>query len=369
MDTWSLIGSLILGGIGSIILALTMDRRRRGGCLIITIGIVVVISGIIIFFPFDKIISFLPAMVPNKLVFAGKIVDGSTNKWTNNRLVLLFLEGKEVGRAVSKLGKFVESGQGVHDGLYTITVSNLYELQLTDLNDVISDTFKLSVINGTYSAYYWHDPFYEGDVFTIKIPTKNIQYAIKSIEGDISLLPKQMLITGTATLKSDNTIVINLQGNSFEDQPYSESNVLIKNMVYNSDGETVDVSKLTIPIDNCGGSVRVEQKYTHTQTFIHEYSSESVVGGSIELPLGAWFQVMLELQTKYGFENGQIDTKTIEYDMGAEPRTKVQYVIKMQEIWESGTAEVNWAKDNIEMPFKVKTNLVYSINSEKIACS
>jgi hypothetical protein len=78
--------------------------------------------------------------------------------------------------------------------------------------------------------------------------------------------------------------------------------------------------------------------------------------------------LVAELQAKYGFEQGQIDTRQISYHMEALPGTNQVYVITWQEVWDSGVAQVNAGNDNITIPFRVKTNLVYQVDSTRLDC-
>jgi hypothetical protein len=55
--------------------------------------------------------------------------------------------------------------------------------------------------------------------------------------------------------------------------------------------------------------------------------------------------------------------------MAAEPGTNLVYLITWQEIWEKGMAQVTSGIDNVLVPFKVKSNVVYKIDSQSLGCN
>ena len=144
---------------------------------------------------------------------------------------------------------------------------------------------------------------------------------------------------------------------------------MIKDVKYDASPEIIELSKMTIPMDNCGGSAPLAQDYTYSQTFIHEYRMEASggVGAQIPIPI-EWLGLRVELQAKYGFEQGQIDSREIAYHMQAEPGTNQVYIVTWREVWEFGTAQALAGNDIITVPFRVKTNLIYEVDSTKLEC-
>ena len=61
-----------------------------------------------------------------KLSFSGKLVNKETNEWLNNRLVVLYLKGEEIGRTTTGIGATNLSGEGSTDGFFKILVPNTY---------------------------------------------------------------------------------------------------------------------------------------------------------------------------------------------------------------------------------------------------
>ena len=137
-----------------------------------------------------------------------------------------------------------------------------------------------------------------------------------------------------------------------------------------SGSESSNLGAMTIPIsiNNCGGNSKVVQSYSRTQTFIHEISAGSEVKVGVNISPPIWFSVVAELQNQYNFKQGQVDTRTLDTELAAEPNTNVKYVITWQEIWDYGEADVFDGVTTMSVPFRVKKELSYSIESENLGC-
>lgn len=295
--------------------------------------------------------------------FSGKVVNSQTGDWPNNRLVLVFLKSIEVGRDTSKTGS--TGPAGVVDGSFSISIPDTYQLTIEQLNEsgfaFEEDQYGNKIL--------WLDNFEEGTTQVISIPSKNIEYIIKVIDGDASTLPPELLLPGSANLQPDGSIVVQPPDISNGTAAPINSEIQVEKInILGS--ETNELSAMTIPIliNNCGGSSKVTQKYTRTQTFIHEFSTGIGVKVGVDISLPIWFSVVGELQSQYNFKSGQVDTRTLDTELAAEPHTSVQYVIKWQEIWDYGEAEITDTTTTMSVPFKVKKELSYSIQSEGLGC-
>lgn len=304
-----------------------------------------------------------------QLTIAGRVVNTRSAEWLNDRLVLVYLKEKEIGRAISQTGEYPLSGQGVHDGLFVVNVPNTYKLGLLDLNGPSTEerAIEFSRSDSEQNYYHWFDQFEEGSQVEIPIPSKNIRYTFKVLSGNVTTLPRELLTAGSTRLKEDGTIVVlsaaSLAGNDTGGNALSA----IESLSTGQSTDNVVSNKITVPINNCGGSGRVIQRYTQSQTFIHEYVSE--VGGSVGIEAGVpWAKLLVELQAKYGFEQGQVDSRTADTTLEVEPGTNQVFVIVWSEVWDSGTATVMAGNDRIEAPFRVKKDVIYSIDSQKLAC-
>ncbi len=288
--------------------------------------------------------------------------------------MVVYLKGKEIGRGVTALGEFPESNAGIHDGLFVVEVDNPYGLSLVAINanENAGPNFSLASRRGflgfeTYRIlYHFFDSVEEGGLITISVKAKNIEYAVKVFNGELASLPSEIQSPGSTALKNGKILAVLPEG---ENQGEFGGNARIQGVSYNTRTDTVEVNKITVPINNCGGSAPISQKYTQSQTFVQQYTVEAGVKIGVDIPVASWLRLLPELQAKYGFEQGQISTQTAEYNMAAEPRTNQVYVVTWKEVWESGTAEVTAGADMVLVPFKVKTNLIYQVDSQALQCT
>lgn len=329
-----------------------------------------------IFFMLTRALWYPIVFAPDKIIFSGKTVDPESSKWTNNRLIIVFLNGEEIGRAITKRGEFSNSRTGINDGLYVVETDNTYRLKLGDMNIEnipFSSGFKHDFYSwdGGYSfMYHWFDPTYEGTTTTVYVPVKNANYVIYAFHGDISELPPELLIVGVTHLREDGAVIVDFEKVA-QSQNISVSDdvqATVNNVAYNSDLQTIDVNRINIPINNCQGSSRISQKYIQTQTYMHEYRVEAQAGVSVDIPLALWLKVVPELSLRYGFSQGQIDTTTVEYDLIAEPGQYINYFITWQEEWGTGTVDLSENNQRILVPYRVKMNLTYKIESQAQSC-
>ena len=68
-----------------------------------------------------------------QLAIAGKVTSPDGSRWLNDYLAIVYKDGEEVGRSISKLAEFPESGEGKHDGLFFIKIENNYDLTAVDM--------------------------------------------------------------------------------------------------------------------------------------------------------------------------------------------------------------------------------------------
>jgi hypothetical protein len=253
----------------------------------------------------------------------------------------------------------------------------MYKLTEEDLNRTNHAGFQF--VTERFSRepyiYHWFDSVAEGSTLQIPVPSKNITYVVKVISGDVASLPQQLLVPGTTRLTKNGDIIVSLDETSGAAQAEAEAEGLKERMVvdgvnYAADEDMMTVNKITVPINNCRGSSTLVQEYSQMQAFIHEYRGELGGGVGFGVPLPrTLLNLQLELQAKYGFEQGQIDSRTVTYRMEAEPGTNQVYVITWQEVWETGTAQVVTETETISVPFRAKTNLIYQIDSMQLPCN
>lgn len=149
--------------------------------------------------------------MPGEIVFAGKVVDEETEEWLNDYLAIAFLNGQEIGRGHSALGKFAQSREGVHDGLFTVRVPNTYELttghHFTQRgNHSFTMLAGQGMMGNTAYLYHWFDQLSPGNIVRIQVLDKKIEYALVLLPLPASQLSVDIL-NGPVTLTADGRIL------------------------------------------------------------------------------------------------------------------------------------------------------------------
>ena len=302
------------------------------------------------------------------ITFAGKVVHPSTSKWNNNRLVVIYKDEQEIGRTFSRQGEYKENNLGIIDGLFVVEVPNEYKLKSKDLKGFNFRVIPDSIWKAHTTRFQWFPEVYEGKTLSTHITSKNIDYVVKVFDGDESTLPPEIR-DGKTELRG-NQIVVSKPDSEVPVSDQSYNALQIDNIEYATKTEIVSVNT-TLPINvlnNCDASLPVSQKYTQTQTFIHKYLGEVGAEIGVEIPIGIWGKVLPSLQAKYGFEDNQVDTISIEYTTAADAGTSVAYIVTLREVWESGVAKVSQGDIILSVPFRVKTHMIYEITSQPRTC-
>lgn len=143
-----------------------------------------------------------------QLAFAGKVTSMDGSRWLNEYVALVYKDGEEVGRNVSQLGEFPESGEGKHDGLFFVEVKNTYDLTAVDLIPAIpNQTFQEAQgVVGIKYIYTWLGEVPPGYEFYVDVPVKRIGYQLIILPVPTNELPADFL-DGPTTLTPEKTIV------------------------------------------------------------------------------------------------------------------------------------------------------------------
>lgn len=333
--------------------------------------------------------------MPNEsIIFAGKVVNPNNGNWENNRLVVLFLNSKEIARAVTFTGentyqihkyyidpnnnsigyggmigwvdKYVgraDDGLGIADGIFIISVLNTYELNLENLGvppeqasfvQVQDSDSNLGVLVNTFD-------FNEGDRREYYIPSKNLRYILIALAGDVSQLPQEIQQVGSLRLLDGNRLVaINPNESKSTPQPFSGATR------FEQVTESVnELSNSVFPINNCGGTTDIKQEITHT--YIHEIIDESSEKLGIEVPLLDWLKIVAEVGHKYGTTDKEITTYSTTLTVPA--GKNIEYTVLRKQIWESGVAIMNNNGIEISAAYRILKNETFEVaNSEQKTC-
>lgn len=315
-----------------------------------------------------------PDFVGSTLIFTGKLVDSKTGVWPNDRLVVLYLKGDEIGRTISSIGENPVpelNKEGLTDGYFQIEIPNTYEIASNqfDFRYVTEEPHywikEGNWFDDTDFMNTWLGSIEVGELYEIPVASKNLSYHMKIFTSDITNLPPEIMEENSTRLSNTGQVVLNLTGT---DQASGER-ILIQGITFEDKQDIVEIEKNTILINNCGGNSPVTQEYSSAEIFYNEYKTETMVGADIDIPTPiGWPKILVELEAKYGFEQGQINSQEVSYSMEAQSKTRVTYIITWSEVWESGIALVETDDGSLEVPFRVRTNIIYDIDSESFDC-
>jgi hypothetical protein len=145
-----------------------------------------------------------------QIAFAGKVTSPDGSRWLNDYLAIVYKDGEEVGRSISQLEEFPESGEGKHDGLFFIKIDNLYDLTAADL---VTAAPELSFqdapgVVGVKYIYAWLGETPPGHRFYVAVPSKRIGYSVLILPIPTSDLPAEFL-DGATTFSGDTIVASN----------------------------------------------------------------------------------------------------------------------------------------------------------------
>ena len=170
--------------------------------------------------------------VAKNIVFAGKITNPVNGQWENDYTVIPYLNNKEISnpqnRAISRIGKYHGSGEGVHDGLFVVYIPNIYEL--TAEHDFINADGELVEMhyahNGGFSTngdlYVWLREMNPGDVLQLRVPEKQIEYAIAIMSENNADLSEEIHQNETM-LQGEQVVAVS--GKNSENETVTQPNI------------------------------------------------------------------------------------------------------------------------------------------------
>lgn len=300
---------------------------------------------------------------------AGKITNPATGKWNNDRLVLIYEGNKEIARTYTYRGDFPESGFGMTDGLFIVEFPNPYRFSLADFdeNKIPFDFHLLKRSDGFlkshWTLYHWFPKFWEGRWEVIHFHSKNIYYVVRVLEGDRATLPTEISQPGSTEMRDDARIV------AIPVSPISpiplKAGVTIQSIVPSGQFEIVPLPPITEKVDNCKGQTDIVSKFSKSQTFLHKYS----ISGGVNVPVGIWEIIVIQLEAKYGFEESELETRTAETSVTAKAGTTQLTHLTWKEAWENGLVNVIQPEGKLlSVPYSAKVRLDQEITSETQAC-
>ncbi|HLO28291.1 MAG TPA: hypothetical protein VK249_04100 [Anaerolineales bacterium] len=368
-----ILSALVITGIFAFFLRSLMalseeTARRRLAAISITL-VISVIAGSVFWSKFflNRASIAQRMQATNTILLIGKVVDPVTKDWNNNRLVLVFERGKEVGRAVSHRGELPENHLGVIDGLFEIEFPNAYKFAIADFeaNQAPLDFQMTSRHNNFIFSrkviYSWIPEFPEGADATIEMKSKNVRYTIMVLPGDSSELPEALQQPGSLQLVEGNRLVLidprtaGLPPESFGDEKTSFAQTV---------EEVKEKQPETYSYNNCAGSVDIAHQITNTT--IHEITDTTGGKFGVELPVKTWLKLVADIEKEYNVKNQEI--KTVAVTLVVPPGENVEFSVVKRQTWVSGIAQLNANGINIAEPYQVLKNEELVYQEQKLSC-
>ena len=321
---------------------------------------------------------------PEKLIFAGKIVNKATNVRLNGRLVVACLRDEEIGRCVSATSEFpslemghdVPGSDGIQDGVFYITAPNNYGLFPTQLDHPVlwqssmaaqglrldsAGLFEKKRGDGYSFVSLWIGNIEEGETRNIQVKDKGLTYVVIVFPGDFSTLPEQ-LRTGNVELRNNKPIVSSLDKVSAN--PTSDSHA-IRTIGYGERHDTNAIEKVILAVCNRNGATRVSSTQKLSKTYIKTVETMNGFRVGIEVPVLSWLKLVAAVEEKQTLLNGEVITENSEVTAIAEPGMCVSYELVWAEVWKVGAAEFEGAGHRLVVPFRVKMHLISYVKASQ----
>ncbi len=308
---------------------------------------------------------------PKTLVFAGRVSRTDQKRWLNDRLVILYSQDIEIGRAKTLVSSFGSAVDPQTDGVFEISVDNIYSLKKDDIKGCKALELSRRELN-----CWLGDVMEDASGTEIDVPQKKVSYSLKWLPGDYASLPEEMKESGVTGLSDGNIVIIN----SESDRPASwldkilgrekqrkieRASNLVESVQYDPRLEEIEVpsQSSTSFLNNCQGTETVHQTLMDSKTFVREYTvqlsaSLGVPGEAVELQLGA----------RGGYHQKQISTKSVRVDLPAAPGTNISYSIRWKEVWQKGTATIRGPRGLSKVPFRLRKDLKSSLDTTNEGC-
>jgi hypothetical protein len=318
----------------------------------------------------------------SKLHFAGCLSNNDKSKWLNDRLVIVFLENVEVGRAVTQAsqypGKNIKGlwywpGTAIafQDGVFSVECPNTYRLKRSDIDppepikveelDRIDTTPFYETSNAYAILGTWLGETHEGTLHKIHLREKRITYEVRILAGNYAYLPETLKVPGCLRL-TESGVLYYADANG---SPHLATGTDTAITILETDKWTEKrlLNFLTIPLDNTYGSETIVNEIEDTRTFIHEATTDDGIAFGISIPLIRWIGIQAEIERTNKTRQGEVISRRVTYTLPVKAGTKTVYRINWYELWEHGVALIRDREVAEKVPFKVRTDIVYEIQS------
>jgi hypothetical protein len=309
---------------------------------------------------------------PQNIVLAGRISDASQRRWLNNRLVLAYAQNEETARVRTQVAGFRKIIETPTDGVFTITLQNLYEVKASDIPNCKPVEF------AQRTAFCWLGEIKEdAGGIELNFPAKKLQYGVRVLPGDYEALPEEMKEDGATGIEEGNIVIMSsrtkpptwldkvLRRVPAKPRPDSTPN-LLESVEYSPRLEEVEVpaQAATASLNNCQGGETVRQTITDSKTFVREVTLQLSAGITVPVEV-----VELQLGAQGGYRQKQISTKSVRFELPAKAGSNVSYRIRWTEVWQKGVATVRGSKGFINVPFRLRKDLKSALDTRDLGCT
>jgi hypothetical protein len=315
------------------------------------------------------------AYAAKRLVFAGQIVDKETGYWQENRLVILFLNGEEISRTLTKFDDFTKDRNiGLLNGMFIFDVENKYKLTMSELNQnagsdadflYFGKTFFDKPVDYPFAPsmfYHWFRKVYAGETVHISIANKDIVYSIVSLPGEIkgNALPAEISSPGSIKLLNNGKIVA-VQYQNETSPASSTGGEFIQIEVLKPVEEKIKIDSVSKPVVNCLNIANYHEPYQIERVYTTTYT----IGAEAGIPLLNLFNLLASLKAIYKYEQGEVITQSFPIVMPGQEGKILTYTIITQEVWDVGKSVIKVGDLSFDVPYRVKKGLDYDLQLDK----
>ena len=147
----------------------------------------------------------------------------------------------------------------------------------------------------------------------------------------------------------------------------AEESVTIE-IVGNTHPEVRVIKIEVIPQNNCGGTAEVENEIEKSRSIAHtiEVGEELEVNANGQIGFaGTDVELGATVATQFGYSYGSVENLSRSITVKAKEGTYMEHQVKLQELWEIGTAKVVVSGQELEVPFSFRTDFAVELVESK----
>jgi hypothetical protein len=337
--------------------------------------------------------------VAKELVFSGRIVEGDGARNVNDYLAVLFLDGREVARAVSQRGEFPSAGfslmlgpdqtsekntsNGTTDGIFTLVSENHYMLTLNDIIAVDGEfswgTRAVSVPNSWFFGliqfnsirkrqieWLWVDDFAPNTKRVFELPSKRALYELVVLHANKAALQVEFLEPNSLVILADGRITVSAQSRLTKDMGNAELQLVSASWQDQYDETLVD--NRDIDLNACANSGEVKGAYAHKFEGEQEILQIETIGIGLRLPITRWTPLVPHIEQTIGTRSLSRISETMAREFTTAPGKREIHRVSVVEKWRHGVATLRSLNTDYQQAFKVRIDRYLTAESIPLPC-